>query len=240
MAKSSTFRFAIADSEPRSELWSVFTNRNDVYLTGSAFKRALKVSLHASGVCQIALLEGFFTEQVEWRPDKPESRSILRWKRLPTAEDGGQVAASILFASHEFWREQLPIPASKPFTSLTPPPDMHGRIVNAIFCRENPIHAAEMGGWTDDLLFSTQLPNAEFFCLKQQLEPLPKGFFDFAPLDAQYALSLDNLDGDLGDERGISCLDCFQLFEGCGCIRSLHNMRIMKVPKADEEQSICL
>ncbi len=57
MAKSESFRFAIADNKVRSECWSVFANKSDVYLTASAYKRTLKVSLHGSGVCQIALLE---------------------------------------------------------------------------------------------------------------------------------------------------------------------------------------
>lgn len=130
MAKTTTFRFAVADSKLRSECWSVFTNRNDVYLTSNAHKRVLKVSLHASGICQVALLQDFFAEHIEWREGGPDFRSILRWKRLPTPVGKGQVAASILFASDGFWPEQEAVLPSKPYTRLAPPPDMHGLMVN--------------------------------------------------------------------------------------------------------------
>ncbi len=67
MAKATAFRFAIADDRPRSECWSLFISQNDVYLTSNAYKQVLKVSLHQSGICQVALLEDFFAQHVEWR-----------------------------------------------------------------------------------------------------------------------------------------------------------------------------
>lgn len=234
MAKARSFRFAIADTVPRSECWSFFTNGNDVYLTSNAHKRVLKVSLHASGVCQVALLEGFFAEHIEWREYSPDFRSILRWRRLPTQENKGQVAASILFASYDFWPEQEAIPSSKPFTSLSPPPDMHGMMVNVVYSRDNPNDIAKLGQWTDELLFATQLPNGEFVCLMQEITPLPEDFFDFAPLSSPYNVTLGIDEAEMDDARGISSFDCAQLFEGHGCIRSLHNMRMVSVPISPE------
>lgn len=177
-------------TKPRSECWSVLINGNDVYLTSNAHKRALKVSLHQSGVCQIALLEGFFAEHVEWREDGPEFRSILRWKRTPTPEGRGRVAASILFASDGFWPEQEAIPASKPYVALAPPPEMHGRRVDIVYSRDDPRHIAKLGNWTDELFFATELPDGEFVSLMQFVEPLPKDFFDFKPLTSPYGVTL--------------------------------------------------
>lgn len=218
MGKATTFRFAIADTKPRSECWSVFTNGSDVYLTSNAHKRVLKISLHQSGVCQIALLEGFFVEHVEWREDGPEFRSILRWKRIPTPEGRGQVAASILFASDGSWPEQEAIPASKPYVALPPPPKMHGRRVDIVYSRDDPRHIAKLGKWTDELLFATQLPDGEFVSLMQFVAPLPKDFFDFRPLTSPYGVALGIHENEMDDARRISCFDCAQLFEGHGSI----------------------
>lgn len=229
MAKSSSFRFAIADTVPRSECWSLFTSGNDVYLTGSAYKKTLKISLHQSGVCQIALLEDFFTEHVEGKTGAPEHRDILRWKRLPTPKKRGQVAASILFASCELWAEQEPIPSSKPFTKIEPPPDMYCRIVNVVYSQDDPRLCEKLGKWTDKLIFSLQLPNGEFLCLMQELVPLDDVFFDFTPTSSKAYVTLGIEEAELDDVRGISVFDCAQLFEGHGCVRSLHNMRIITV-----------
>ena len=233
MSKRGSFRFAIADDALRSECWSLFTNGDDVYLTSNAHKRALKVSLHRSGICQIALLEGFFEEHVEWREDRPEFRSILRWKRLPSPDEGAQIAASILFASYEFWPEQEAVPRSKSYIPLPPPPDMYARVVDIAFGGQDPAEAAEIGGWTDELLHSFRLPNGEFVCLVQRLERLPEGFFDFAPQLSPYALTLGIDEADLHDARGISVFYCMHRREGHADIRSLHNMRAATVPAED-------
>jgi len=194
----------------------------------------LKVSLHQSGVCQIALLEGFFKEHIEWREDGPEFRSILRWKRLSIPEERGQVAASILFASDGVWPEQEAIPDSKPYTALTPPPDMHGRRVDIVYSHDDPRHVAKLSGWTDELLFSTELANGEFVSLMQFVDPLPEDFFDFKPMPGRYGITHGIDDDELEDARGISCLECSQRFEGHGYIYSLHNMRLMSVPRPTE------
>lgn len=230
--KSNSFRFAIADGVPRSECWSFFTNGNDVYLTGSAYKRVLKISLHERGVCQIAMLKEFFVEHVEGRSQAPQFRDILRWKRIPTPLIQGQVAATILFASCEFWPEKDPIPASKPFKSLPPPPSTHCLNVDVVYSRVNPQHISKVGEWTDDLLFSLQLPNGEFVCLMQRIDQLPEDFFDFGPIGRRRFLTLDVEEADMKDIRGISVFDCALLNEGCGHVQSLHNMRLMTVDAA--------
>lgn len=54
------FRFAIGITIPLSEVWTLFCNRNDVYLSNNAHRGMLKASLHASGVCQYAMLPDYF------------------------------------------------------------------------------------------------------------------------------------------------------------------------------------
>jgi len=234
MRQPQLHRFAIADTKPRSECWSIFTNKNDVYLTGNAYKQTLKLSLHGSGVCQIALLESFFEEQVAWRDEGPEHRAILRWKRLPTPLFQGQCAASIMFASYDFWPEHDPIKSSKKYIALEPPGKNFARRVDVVFSRVDPTHIAELGHWTDELIFCKQLPNGEYVCLLQFLEPLPENFFDFAPIESPYFVTLGLEEGEIDDARGISTFDCAIFREGHGCIRSLHNMRVASVSIDDD------
>jgi hypothetical protein len=236
MSQLDVHRFAIADTKPRSECWAIFTNKNDVYLTGSAYKQALKLSLHGSGVCQIALLDNFFEKHISWRESSPDHRAILRWKRLPTPLFGGQCAASILFASFDFWPEHEAINASKKYIALKPPAKNFARRVDVVFSRADPRHIAKLGDWTDELIFCKKLPNGEYVCLLQFLEPLSQSFFDFTPIESPYFVTLGLEEGEIDDARGISALDCAIFHEGHGCIRSLHNMRIARVSIDDDDR----
>ena len=175
MSNASSFRFAIADTLVRSEYWTLFFNRNDVYLTGSAFKKELKLSLHQSGVCQVALLENFHAD-IATNANAPPKRDILRWRRASTPEEGGKVAAYIQFASFGDWPEADAIPSSKPYKGLPPPPYMACRTVSLSFSREDPKVVSVLGNWGDAYLFSTELPNGEFVCLMQSVDPLPWNF----------------------------------------------------------------
>lgn len=233
MAQPQPFRFVIADEKARSEYWTVFTNKNDFYLTTNAHKQALKVSLHGSGVCQVALLEGFFAKEIEWRKERPTDRTILRWKRLPTPQLKGQVAASILFASYEFWPEQEEVPASKPHTRLPPPPDMHGRSVHVIYSRTDPARVAKLGGWSDELLYSTRLPNGDYVALHTEVTPLPSDFFAYSAVGGPYVLTLGIDEEEVDDARGISALECLHQREGHCDILSMHNMHLKKMTRPE-------
>lgn len=225
---TSSFRFAIADNSVRSEVWSVFTNKNDVYLTGSAYKRVLKVSLHQSGVCQIAMLEGFFAEHIEGNENAPEFRDMFRWRRLPSKHMSGQMTFSVGFASFDFWPEQDNPPKSKPFTKIAPPPNGYSCHVDLAYSLDDPTIAAKLGGWTEDLLHSFQLPNLEYVCLMKRIEKLPANFFDFSRLQSKMiTLGID--EPETADARGISVFDCYQSNEGHCHVRSLHNMRLITV-----------
>ncbi len=110
---------------------------------------------------------------------------------------------------------------------------MHGRRVDIVYSRDDPRHIAKLGRWTDELLFSRELPGGEFVSLMQFVTPLPKDFFDFRSLTGPYCITLGIDENEMDDARGISCFDCAQLLEGHGCIRSLHNMRLVSAPISD-------
>ncbi len=49
--------------------------------------------------------------------------------------------------------------------------------MNVVYSREDPYQVAKLGEWTDELLFSTNLPSGEYVSLMQSIEPLPDDFF---------------------------------------------------------------
>lgn len=229
MSKSSAFRFVVADTKPRSEYWSLFTNGDDVYLTGNSYKRALKISLHKSGVCQIAMLDNFFSKHVKGKSKSQKYRDLLRWKRLTIPMYRSQAAVSILFAWFEFWPEDEVIPTSKSVHKISPPPDRHGQIINVGYSGFDPKVAFELGRYPDELLFSMQFPNKEYISVTRQIQKLSKGFFDFREISESGVLTLGIPPDELDDARGISVFRCMKEVEGCATIHSLHNMRFSKV-----------
>lgn len=199
-----------------------------MYLTGSAFKKELKISLHKSGICQAAFLENFHAK-IASKNNAPPTRDILRWKREPTPHEGGKVAVYIQFASYEDWPEAEILPASKPYKPLLPPPFMSCRTVSLSFSREDPRAVSILGNWGDAYLYSKELPNGEYVCLMNHVDPLPWDFFEFKPVGDRRLLLKGIDEAEADDARGISCLDFALTHEGCVRVHSLHNMRLTSV-----------
>jgi len=62
----------------KSEIWTAWTSRNDVYIGGRETAGVLKISLHESGVCNFS----FSSEFMSSGPPVPTgSRKIVSWKR---------------------------------------------------------------------------------------------------------------------------------------------------------------
>lgn len=77
-----------------SSLWVFFSRGNEVYAGVRSLAGRLKLSIHASGVCQVALTrqhwEGI-TDKVDL-----EDRFLTRWKRFPP-DDGPREVISVSF-----------------------------------------------------------------------------------------------------------------------------------------------
>src|SRR5687767_2729002 len=79
------FRFGIgAGNVLLSSIWIVFTRRNDVYVGVRTFAASVKLSIHGSGVSQLALTPRYWEEvgakAVRALPD----RSFARWLGIST------------------------------------------------------------------------------------------------------------------------------------------------------------
>jgi hypothetical protein len=234
MSKNSSFRFAIGDDKPYSETWSAWQSGSDFYLTNTAHKTTLKISLHQSGICQVAMLQTFFEKHIEGKESAPEYRDILRWKRLSTPEFGPTVVTSILFASFEFWPERENISAKKAVTWIPRPPDMFGQQVAVLYSKQDPDNHCGDTPPEGIYLKKFQLDNGDFVLLIPRLVPLAEDFFDFKVMpDYQSFITLGIDDEEIDDARGISTFQCLKRYDGYVEIFSLHNMRFMRVPEVD-------
>lgn len=76
-AMPQTIRFAVGNvDDVRSSIWRLWANKADVYLGARTTLGAMKISLHASGICRAAV--------VSPTPRPP----LAKWKRPPTTAPG--------------------------------------------------------------------------------------------------------------------------------------------------------
>jgi hypothetical protein len=130
-------RFAICgNDEKHSGTWSVWGNKNDFYIGARSILGSMKVSLHASGICRVALTEGQIKLLAEQGLEAPVDRAFVKWKRRPTPEVGAAQVVSLIFPTAYF---RLPAPvgtSKKPMLILGAQPDWSAVEIGFFYSRE--------------------------------------------------------------------------------------------------------
>jgi hypothetical protein len=97
-ASHANFRFAVGNpSRGFSTTWTAFGNRSDYYIGSRSFMGSQKISLHASGICRVALTNRQFDELAAEGLTQPADRAIVKWRRADTPQAGAQHVASVIF-----------------------------------------------------------------------------------------------------------------------------------------------
>ncbi|WP_201832843.1 hypothetical protein [Microvirga zambiensis] len=94
-------RFAAGLRDGRySGVWAAWSSKSDFYLGARSILGSLKISLHQSGICRIALTEQQ-AKALEAQGLRPEGsdRAFYKWRRRPTPPVGVVPVVSILFPS---------------------------------------------------------------------------------------------------------------------------------------------
>jgi len=78
-------------------VWSAWGWRGDYYIGARSVLGSMKVSLHASGICRLALTERHFAALTERGLIPPEERAIVKWRRPPAPEVGAMLAVVLVF-----------------------------------------------------------------------------------------------------------------------------------------------
>jgi hypothetical protein len=149
---------------PRSSIWRVFSNKDDVYIAHGDLGGIQKFSFHASGICRHA-----FTR--EEGPALPgQDRAQRKWRRVVGPTEGMVYALVARFPS-DFLSSTLKAP-SKPVRWITPAPLGQATIIEFVFTRLNEDDmralAAKHGR---QIIDQTQLPSGEYFVTSWVHEP---------------------------------------------------------------------
>jgi hypothetical protein len=113
-------RFAIrSPTERYSAAWMTTDYHDDFYIGARSLMGRLKISLHRSGICRLAIDERYFGSAVERDLIPPEEdRVLVKWRRTPTPTIGAALVVGLVFPT-DFLHLDAPIASvEKPFLCL--------------------------------------------------------------------------------------------------------------------------
>ncbi|KQY03520.1 hypothetical protein ASE23_11935 [Rhizobium sp. Root73] len=228
-----SLRFAIGDDEPLSEIWTVTVNRSDVYLSSSGFNSVMKLSLHQSGVCQMATSQQLYEERLSVLEGGPDSRTVLRWKRCITPDTGGALAARIIFAACGRWPNPSTAKASKPPLLLPCPPEGYGVELTIFYSKEDPRQHTHDIQQEMNLISVLKLANDDCVSFFGRFLELPGDFFSFRRVPKGQTLATVGFDQGGGETEwgDLSSYEILQDFENAATIYSLHNMQLKRMAR---------
>lgn len=111
-------RFAVAQNNGlRSAVWSAWGHKSDFYLGIRCPLGSIKISLHASRICRVALTKDQADRMVREGIATPEQdRALFKWTRAETPQVRAILVASVIFPT-EYLRHDEPINGTIEFTS---------------------------------------------------------------------------------------------------------------------------
>lgn len=109
------FRFAVSNANGlHSTAWAAWHNGNDYYLGARSFLGSMKISLHASGICRVALTERYARSLNVSGMDGPKDRAYVKWRRGIPSENSAICAVSLIFPTAYFQRPEQKGTSKKP------------------------------------------------------------------------------------------------------------------------------
>lgn len=156
--KKQRFEFCVGTSNSnRSTVWKIVVDKSDVYIMSQAYGRSAKVSLHQSGVCQVAMT----SEKIAELGIAQEERPGERWHYTPEDNTANNVfTIDILNCFLTDFSEKEQIAPNVKF--IEPPTD--DRITEILFYKintTNPVEGIAPAGYFH--LCDFALSNGEHF-----------------------------------------------------------------------------
>jgi hypothetical protein len=96
----------------------------------------MKISLHESGICHLALTKKGLRLLAEQELDCPVDPALIRWRRAPTPETGATLAVSVTFPTRCFQRPAPVGTARTPTMIIDAQPEWEAAEVGFFFSRE--------------------------------------------------------------------------------------------------------
>jgi hypothetical protein len=147
-------RFGVCRKDGKhSGIWTAFgSSKGDYYIGARSIMGSTKISLHASGVCRLALTETQMKLLDAQDLEQPTDRAFVKWRRATTPASGAVHVASVLFPLDYLHLNAPQGTAKKPIF---------------LFEASEPGHAVEFG-------FFSRMPTA---ALEQKLVRIGKPLF---------------------------------------------------------------
>lgn len=136
----------------------------------------MKVSLHASGICQFGFTEHYYNSLAAEGITRPDSRAWIRWRRPPTPDRGAALALSIFFPSDYLRGPALKGAPKKPIFVIESAPAGHAIEIGLFYSREDPEQVRAKLQRIGTPLTRSGLPNGDSIWLVARSMPfvLPK------------------------------------------------------------------
>ena len=184
-------RFGVgAKDKPYSSVWVAFTNNNDLYLGVRGLTGAIKVSLHESELCRLAVDEQYWTNLADHGVAVQRDRAIVKWRRSSTPETGVVHVLSLLFPTDFLRLYRKPLRLNKPVFYIEPAPEGHAIEFGFFYSKEGPETLEEKLLSIGTPMFNTCLLNGEFVSMisreipfgPENMPPFPNRTSDVEPL----------------------------------------------------------
>jgi hypothetical protein len=225
-------RFGIGEDGNRySEIWKLWCNRSDVYLTSKAFGGRIKLSLHQSGVCQYAFSKDFFDKSADLLKPAFPDRTWERWHRRIAIGKDIVHAATVIFSSSEEWNA-YDVSGNVEAVLLPPPP--HGYCFEICLMFSAIPHSKYANPGDAVPMREFVLDSGEFLSVWTTFSKLPNDYFDFQKIGGGIVEFGPVLAGKGSDVRGISVVHLTRTDDGPLRIHSSHNMRLVTVKKGSK------
>lgn len=152
------FEFCVGTSNShRSTVWRIVINESDIYIMSEAYGRSAKISLHKSGVCQIAMTSELTRELGILKEERPSER----WY-YTSPKNTGNIVFTIDILNH-FLSDFSEKEETKPGVKYIVPPE-DGRLTEILFYKINtdsPFEGETPDGYNH--LCDYKLSNGEYF-----------------------------------------------------------------------------
>jgi hypothetical protein len=130
-------RFVAEAADGRqSAIWSTWANGSDYYLGARWVLKSMKISLHASGRCRIALSDKLIEDMTAKGMPAPADRALVKWNRAATPEVGAICVLSVAFPAARLHMKGQTGSVSKPLLRVGLGPDDQAVQLGIFYTRE--------------------------------------------------------------------------------------------------------
>ena len=109
-----SLRFAACGPKGHSATWTAFGRGNDYYIGSRSLMGSQKISLHASGICRVALTEQHYNSLPDKGLLQPLDRAMVKWTRPEIPKIGAVPVVSLIFPSDHMVQDEPKGTARKP------------------------------------------------------------------------------------------------------------------------------